>query len=153
MILNNEYMFKLTFICSEYRYTHTLFFRPLCSVSNWFWPRNYEGVSKSFRTESLKKYTLTTTNTRWEATQRVMAARLTRQTHKIAIQLHLVAESCTMCSSRSRRPVRKLVDTPSYLQHPLQSVIGNSSYDKFCVNRYYEVSYTQASSADTHWRL
>jgi hypothetical protein len=28
------------------------------------------------------------------------------KTHKIAIQLHLVAESCTICSSRSRRPVR-----------------------------------------------
>jgi hypothetical protein len=35
----------------------------------------------------------------------------------IAIQLHLVAESCTICSSRSRRPVRKLLDTPSYITH------------------------------------
>jgi hypothetical protein len=43
-----------------------------------------------------------------------MAAELTRLTHKIAIQLHLVAESCIICSSRSRRPVRKLLDTPSY---------------------------------------
>jgi hypothetical protein len=43
-----------------------------------------------------------------------MAAKLTRVTHKIAIQLHLVAESCTVCSSRSRRPVRKLLDTPSH---------------------------------------
>jgi len=25
-----------------------------------------------------------------------------------------VSESCTICSSRSRRPVRKLLDTPSY---------------------------------------
>jgi hypothetical protein len=55
-------------------------------------------------------------NTRWEATQRVMAAKLTRLTHKIAIQLHLVAESCTTCSFRARRPVRKLLDTPSYVQ-------------------------------------
>jgi hypothetical protein len=31
-----------------------------------------------------------------------MAAKLTRLTHKIAIQLHLVAESCTICSSRSK---------------------------------------------------
>jgi hypothetical protein len=38
-----------------------------------------------------------------------MAAKLTRLTHKIAIQLHLVAESCTIYSSRSRRPVRKLL--------------------------------------------
>jgi len=37
-----------------------------------------------------------------------MAAKLTRLTHKIAIQLHLAAGSCTICSSRSRRPVRKL---------------------------------------------
>jgi hypothetical protein len=57
----------------------------------------------------------TETNTCWEATPRVMAARLTRLTHKIAIQLHLVAESCIFCSSRSRRPVRKLLDTPLYV--------------------------------------
>jgi hypothetical protein len=74
----------------------------------------YEGVSKRFRTESITKYTLTTINIRWEATQRVMAAKLTRLAHKIAIQLLLVAESCTICSSRSRRPVRKLLDTPLY---------------------------------------
>jgi len=39
-----------------------------------------------------------------------MAEKLTRLTHKIAIQLHLVAEN-----SRSRRPVRKILDTPSYI--------------------------------------
>jgi hypothetical protein len=50
-----------------------------------------------------------------------MCAKLTRLTHKIAIQLHLVAESCTICSSRSRRPVRKLLDTPSYKQSLLQT--------------------------------
>jgi len=44
----------------------------------------------------------------------VTEAILIRLTHKIAIQVHLVAESCTICSSRSRRPVRKLLDTPSY---------------------------------------
>jgi hypothetical protein len=43
-----------------------------------------------------------------------MAAKLTRLTHKIAIQLHLVANSCTICSSRSRQPVRKILVTPSY---------------------------------------
>jgi hypothetical protein len=42
-----------------------------------------------------------------------MAAELTRLTHKITIKLHLVAESCTICSSRSRRLVRKLLDTPA----------------------------------------
>jgi hypothetical protein len=41
---------------------------------------------------------------------RVMAAKLTRLTHRIAIQLHLVAESYIICSSRSRWPVRKLLD-------------------------------------------
>jgi hypothetical protein len=74
----------------------------------------HKGVSESFRTESITKYTLTTINTGWETTQMVMAEKLTRMTHKIAIQPpHLVAESCTICSSRYRRPVRKLLDTPS----------------------------------------
>jgi hypothetical protein len=45
-----------------------------------------------------------------------MAAKLIRLTHKIAIQVHLVAESSTVCSSRFRRPFRKLLDTPSYVE-------------------------------------
>jgi hypothetical protein len=45
-----------------------------------------------------------------------MAAKLTRPTHRIVIQLHLVAESCTICNSRSRRPVRKLLDTASCMR-------------------------------------
>jgi hypothetical protein len=44
-----------------------------------------------------------------------MAAKLTRLTHKIAKQLHLAVESCTICSSHARRPVRKLLDTSSYV--------------------------------------
>jgi hypothetical protein len=56
---------------------------------------------------------ITTTSTCWEATQRVMATKLTRLTYKITIQLHLVAESCIICSSRSRGPVRKLLGSPS----------------------------------------
>jgi len=44
----------------------------------------------------------------------VMVAKLTILTHKLAIQLYLVAESCTICSSYSWRPVGKLLDTPSY---------------------------------------
>jgi hypothetical protein len=43
-----------------------------------------------------------------------MEEKLARLIHKIAIQLHLVAEGCTICSSRSRWPARKLLDTPSY---------------------------------------
>jgi hypothetical protein len=42
-------------------------------------------------------------------------AKLTRLTHKIAIQLHLVTESCTICSTCSRQPVWKLLVTPSYI--------------------------------------
>jgi hypothetical protein len=41
-----------------------------------------------------------------------MAAKLTRLTHKTAI----VAESCTICISRSRLPVRKILDTLSYVE-------------------------------------
>jgi hypothetical protein len=74
----------------------------------------YEGVSKSFRTESIMKYVLATINTYWEARQGVIAANLTRLTHKIVIQVHIMVESCTICCSRSRRPVRKLLDTTSY---------------------------------------
>jgi hypothetical protein len=43
-----------------------------------------------------------------------MAAKLTRLTQKIAIQLNVVTESCTICSSRSRWPVRKLLGKPQY---------------------------------------
>jgi hypothetical protein len=41
-----------------------------------------------------------------------MAAKLTRLIHKIAIQFYLVAESYTICSSRSSRAVLNLLDTP-----------------------------------------
>jgi len=54
-------------------------------------------------------------NTVCEATQKVMGAELAILTHKITMQLYLVAESCTICSSRSRLPVRKPLDTPSYV--------------------------------------
>jgi hypothetical protein len=58
-----------------------------------------------------------------------MAAKLTRLTHKIAIQLHLVAESCNICSSRSRRPVRKLLDTPSYISSIMEKTINQRNWD------------------------
>jgi hypothetical protein len=83
----------------------------LCA--SYIWLKWYKVIPKSFRTESITKQT-TTINTRWEAAQRVMAAKLTRLTHKIAVQLHLVAESCTICSSRFRWPVRELFDTRSH---------------------------------------
>jgi len=43
-----------------------------------------------------------------------MAAKPTRLIHKMAIELHLLARELIICSSRSRLPVRKLLDTPSY---------------------------------------
>jgi len=42
-----------------------------------------------------------------------MAVKLIRLTHKISMQLHLVADSCTICSSNTKWTVRKLLDTPS----------------------------------------
>jgi len=73
----------------------------------------YECASKSFLTESITKYALTKIKTRCEATQRDMAAKLTRLTHEIAIKLHLLGKTCTICSFRSMRSVRKLLVTPS----------------------------------------
>jgi len=43
-----------------------------------------------------------------------MSAKFTGLTHKIALHMHLLAEGYTICSSCSRRPVRKPLDTPSY---------------------------------------
>jgi hypothetical protein len=51
----------------------------------------------------------TTINTHWEATQRVMVAKLTMLAHKMEIQPYLVAESCIICSYRCRRSVRELL--------------------------------------------
>jgi len=76
-------------------------------------PGHHESMSKSLQTESITKYTFTFGITCCEATQRVMAIKLTRLTHKIEIQLHLVAQSSTICSSCSRRAVRKRLDIPS----------------------------------------
>jgi len=56
-----------------------------------------------------------------------MAAKLSRLTHKIAIQLHLMAQSCAICSSRSRRKVRKLLDTPSYSSYISSFITDRSS--------------------------
>jgi len=58
-----------------------------------------------------------------------MATKPTRLIHKVVIQLHLAAESCTICSSRSRRQVPKLMDTPSYTG--LLKIIGVKSRTTF----------------------
>jgi len=54
-----------------------------------------------------------------------MAVKLTRLTHKIALQLRLLAESYTICSSRSRWPVRKLVYTFSYNFSSWKTITNN----------------------------
>jgi hypothetical protein len=56
-----------------------------------------------------------------------MAAKIARLTHKIVIQLHLVVESCTICSSRSRQQVRKLLDTPSYARELRKILLSDKS--------------------------
>jgi len=89
-----------------YLKTSRVFLSPLAMRHSWvLLTKMYEVISKSFRTESMTKYTTTKINSRWEATQRVMGAKLATLTHKIAIQLHPVAESCNICSSHSGRPV------------------------------------------------
>jgi hypothetical protein len=72
----------------------------------------YKGVSKSFRTESITKEKPMNT---FRSNTKGYGGKITRLTHKIAIQLYLVAESCTICSSYFWRPVRKLLDTLSYI--------------------------------------
>jgi hypothetical protein len=86
----------------------------------------YEGVSKIFRTELNMKHTLTI-NTRSEATQRVMAAKLTRLTHKKALQLHLMAENRTTCSSCARRPVHKLLVTTARTRACVRACVHTKS--------------------------
>jgi len=44
-----------------------------------------------------------------------MVVKVARLTDKISMQLHLVAESCTICSSRTGEPVQKLLVTSSYI--------------------------------------
>jgi hypothetical protein len=54
-----------------------------------------------------------------------MAAKLARLTHKIAIQLHLVAESCTICSSRSGGQSGNFLIHPRKLQSHIQSKVAS----------------------------
>jgi len=88
--MNTTEYYKKLYKCKELssttNYMNTLCIRytQLCTDVSWD-TEIYDGVSKSFRTESITKYTPTTINTRSEATQRVMVQKLTRLTHKIAI--------------------------------------------------------------------
>jgi hypothetical protein len=63
------------------------------------------GCIQKFPDWVIKKYMLTFGITRWQATQKFMATKVTILNHKIAIQLRRVAESCTICCSRFRRSV------------------------------------------------
>jgi len=76
---------------------------------------DYDCVCRGFRTESIRKCTFTKIKSRREATQRIVTGKLTRLAHKIVLQLSLLVESCTICSSSSRRSVRELLDTHSYM--------------------------------------
>jgi hypothetical protein len=62
-----------------------------------------------------------------------MAAKVIRLPDKIAIQLHLVAESCIICSSRFRRPVRKLLDTPSCMKKCIILLRGEELHVKLVI--------------------
>jgi hypothetical protein len=74
----------------------------------------YEGVSKSFRTESNNEIYAYNKKHSLRSNTKGYSSKTHRLTHEKAIQLHLVAENCTIYRSRYRRPVRKLLDTPSY---------------------------------------
>jgi C4-type Zn-finger protein len=75
-----------------------------------------------------------------------MVAKLTKLTHKIVIQLHLVEESCTICSSRSRRPVRKLLDTPKYVRG-----LGKVLYSKVvCFKHSFRDKAMNLKESETH---
>jgi hypothetical protein len=79
-----------------------------------------------------------------------MAAKLTRLTHKIKLQLLLVAESCTICRSCSRRPVRKPLDTPSYMTVWFQVVLYVSILSRTCDCSTVYIRYHNRGTAATH---
>jgi hypothetical protein len=85
-----------TEVKNAWHYTST----PQCVFITWCLVKHKDNFTFTFIRGCIQKFPdwvdneITIINTR-EATQRVMAAKLTRLTHKIAIQLYLVAESCT----------------------------------------------------------
>jgi len=68
-----------------------------------------------------------------------MAAKLTRMTHKIVIQLHLVADSCTICCSCSRWPVQILLDMHFYAYRSLNK--WSRKTQNYCCYYYYYFSF------------
>jgi len=75
-----------------------------------------------------------------------MAAKLSRLTLKVAIRLHLVVESCTICSSNSRPPVRKLLVTLSY-SYSLHLMMFLKCFHMY-KNRYFDTFCVQNTSRD-----
>jgi hypothetical protein len=65
-----------------------------------------------------------------------MVSKITILAHKIAIQLHLVAESCTICSYRSRRPVWKLSETPTNMEEGVAYSKGFERLGQFLITRH-----------------
>jgi hypothetical protein len=116
-----------SFEVNEWRYTSTpqYAFTAWCSAEAR--GQLYLYVGGSFRTESITKHASNTHSLRSNTTG------YGDKTHQIAIQLHLVAESCTVCSSRSRWPVRKLLDAPSYIKHFITTgILKNNQLHTFC---------------------
>jgi len=92
-----------------------------------------------------------------------MVAKLIILTHKISIQVQLFAESSTIGSFRSRRPVRKLLDTPSYVDKyyaviliPLVNELQYwswSSVPSHCFKPVYSNSYDTLNLCKSHCRV
>jgi len=82
-----------------------------------------------------------------------MAAKLTRLIHWIAIQLHAVAESCTICSSSSRRSVRKLLDIPSYVNVSCQKMLFKFSLDWRTFQRFISWGYISSNTGGINRRF
>jgi hypothetical protein len=92
------------------------------------------------------KYMLTKINTHWETTQWVMTAKLCRLAHKVAVQLHLMAESCTICSSCSRQPFRNFwIHLHIYIVYCVFTI----NYDS--VNYTFSLPEMSCSSCICHW--
>jgi hypothetical protein len=109
---SGRYNFPVSLICELLRLP-TKIWQFSCQWNESLCKRAYPKVSGLSHNEINNNKHSLRSNTK--GIQKVMAGKLIILTHKIAIQLHLVTESCTICSFRSRMPVRKLLDTPSYI--------------------------------------
>jgi hypothetical protein len=78
----------------------------------------------------------------------IMATKLTRLTHKIAIQLYLVAENCTIRSSRSRQPVRRRISNVQI--HITFKMMANESLEKVNVKVKLSLCFTKHHAIKRH---